>query len=48
MAPSITRRTQMATVAMKTGLVTAIIFAAMLYVVAMFGAFMLRDGKEVA
>jgi hypothetical protein len=35
-------------VAMKTGLVTAIVFAAMLYLVAMFGAFMLRDGKELA
>ena len=35
-------------VAMKTGLVTAIIFAALLYVIAMFGALMLRDGKELA
>jgi MFS family permease len=35
-------------VAMTTGLVAAIIFAAGLYLIAMFGAFMLRDGKELA
>lgn len=35
-------------VAMTTGLITAIIFAALLYVIAMFGAFMLRDQKELA
>lgn len=35
-------------IAMKTGLIPAIIFAAGFYVIAMFGAFMLRDGKELA
>jgi MFS family permease len=34
-------------IAMKTGLVTAIVFAAMLYVIAMVGAFLLCDGKEL-
>jgi predicted MFS family arabinose efflux permease len=35
-------------IAMKTGLVTAIVFAAMLYMIAMVGAFLLRDGEELA
>lgn len=35
-------------VAMKTGLIAAIIFAAIFYLVAMVGAFMLRDAKELA
>jgi predicted MFS family arabinose efflux permease len=35
-------------VAMKTGLIAAIIFAALFYLIAMFGAFMLRDEEELA
>jgi MFS family permease len=35
-------------IAMTTGLIPAIIFAAMFYLIAMFGAVMLRDGKELA
>ena len=35
-------------IAMRTGLVTAIVFAALLYLVAMVGAFLLRDEKELA
>jgi MFS family permease len=35
-------------VAMHTGLMAAIIFAAVFYLIAMFGAVMLRDGKELA
>ncbi|HET7501954.1 MAG TPA: hypothetical protein VFK02_13145 [Kofleriaceae bacterium] len=34
--------------AMTIGLITAIVFAAVLYLIAMFGAFMLEDGKELA
>jgi hypothetical protein len=33
---------------MHTGLMAAIIFAAVFYLIAMFGAVMLRDGKELA
>lgn len=35
-------------IAMTTGLIPAIIFAAMFYLIAMFGALMLREGKELA
>ena len=35
-------------IAMHTGLMAAIIFAAVFYLIAMFGAVMLRDGKELA
>ena len=35
-------------VAMHTGLMAAIVFAAVFYLIAMFGALMLRDGKELA
>jgi MFS family permease len=35
-------------IAMSTGLIPAIIFAAVFYLIAMFGALMLRDGQELA